>query len=98
MKEHPEETAIFGGYWDVYRLSFLTGGRVRGVPYPGSSDHPDSPDRFDEARNFPGYRPRILVARNSDHGAFYAPLALNQGAKLLHRTRSLMIIDWPPSP
>ncbi len=30
---HPEITWIHAGYWDVYRLSFLTGGRVRGAPF-----------------------------------------------------------------
>ena len=34
LNEHPEVTSIFGDYWDVYRLSFLTGGRVIGVPLP----------------------------------------------------------------
>ncbi len=27
-------THVFGGYWDVYRLSFLSGKRVVGIPYP----------------------------------------------------------------
>ncbi len=45
-------TAIFGDYWDVYRLSFLTGGRVAGVPLPVY------PDRFPEvARRFPVVAP-----------------------------------------
>ena len=34
LGDHPEVTHIFGDYWAVYRLSYLTGGRVRGVPYP----------------------------------------------------------------
>jgi hypothetical protein len=27
-------THVFGGYWDVYRMAFLSGGRVVGVPLP----------------------------------------------------------------
>jgi hypothetical protein len=27
-------THVFGGYWDVYRIAFLSGGRIRGIPYP----------------------------------------------------------------
>ncbi len=34
LKRHPEVEAIFGSYWDVYRLAFLSGGTIRGVPYP----------------------------------------------------------------
>ncbi len=25
---------VFGGYWDVYRMAFLSGGRVTGIPLP----------------------------------------------------------------
>ena len=27
-------THVFGGYWDVYRMAFLSGGRVTGIPFP----------------------------------------------------------------
>jgi len=27
-------THVFGGYWDVYRMAFLSGGRISGIPYP----------------------------------------------------------------
>ena len=27
-------THLFGGYWDVYRMAFLSGKRVVGIPYP----------------------------------------------------------------
>ncbi len=27
-------THVFGGYWDVYRIAFLSGGRVTAVPFP----------------------------------------------------------------
>src|SRR5258708_39908873 len=51
LEAHPDVTSIQGNYWDVYRLSFLTGGRVRGVPFP------EYPERFPEiARGLPGGR------------------------------------------
>jgi hypothetical protein len=27
-------THVFGGYWDVYRTAFLSGGRLTGIPFP----------------------------------------------------------------
>jgi hypothetical protein len=29
-----EVTHVFGGYWDVYRIAFLSGGRIAGIPFP----------------------------------------------------------------
>jgi hypothetical protein len=29
-----DATHIYGDYWDVYRIAFLSGGRVVGVPFP----------------------------------------------------------------
>ena len=28
----PDVTHVFGGYWDVYKMAFLSGGRVVGIP------------------------------------------------------------------
>jgi len=30
----PDVTHVFGGYWDVYRMAFLSGGRIAGIPFP----------------------------------------------------------------
>ena len=30
----PDVTHVFGGYWDVYRMAFLSGGASSGIPYP----------------------------------------------------------------
>jgi hypothetical protein len=87
---HPEVDGIFGSYWDVYRLSYLTGGRVRGVPYPVF------PDRFPEwSETLPGHRPRILVTRGSGDGNYYRSQAIQQGAKELLRKPQFAIYDWP---
>jgi hypothetical protein len=93
LREHPDVPALFGSYWDVYRLAFLTVGRVRGVPYP------DYPNRFpDWSRRGDGERPRILVARNDARGPFYRDLALRERATLLQEWPGLWILDWPLEP
>ncbi len=30
----PDVTHVFGGYWDVYRMAFLSRGQIVGIPYP----------------------------------------------------------------
>jgi hypothetical protein len=30
----PDVSHVFGGYWEVYKVSFLSGGHVVGIPYP----------------------------------------------------------------
>ena len=53
LDEHPEVGSLYGDYWDVYRLSFLTSGKVLGVPFP------IFPNRFPEwSAAFPGDVPR----------------------------------------
>jgi hypothetical protein len=90
LEEHPKVEGIFGGYWDVYRLSFLTGGRVRGVPYP------IFPDRFPEwSQALPGHRPKILVVRRTAEGNYYRATALRQGGRELMRKSQVAIYEWP---
>ncbi|WP_165230361.1 hypothetical protein [Aquisphaera insulae] len=90
LEEHPDVSAILGDYWDVYRLSFLRGGVVRGVPYS------IYPDRFPEwSAGLPGNRPRILVARRTPQGGPFVEAALRDGARVLHREGGLTILDWP---
>ena len=91
LNAHPEVTAIFGDYWDVYRLSFLTGGRVQGVPLP------IYPDRFPEiARSLPGGRPRYLLARPGGRALQYREAALAQGGREVVGGPALLVVDWPP--
>ena len=64
LGDHPEIRSIFGGYWDVYRLSFLSEGRVKGVPFPLF------PNRFPEwSRGLLGERPQTLLLRPVTGGA-----------------------------
>lgn len=90
LEAHPEVDRVFGGYWDVYRWSFLTAERVRGVPYP------QYPNRFPEWWHGKGIsRPRILMARNEQIDRFYKSQALAQGGRVLATRGDLVIIDWP---
>jgi hypothetical protein len=83
-------SSILGGYWDVYRLSFLTGGRVRGVPYAVF------PDRFPEwSRDLPAGRPETLLARPTPEGRLFLDRALREGGEVLLRRGSLTIVRWP---
>jgi len=34
LHDHPDATHVYGDYWHVYRLAFLSGGKVTGVPTP----------------------------------------------------------------
>ncbi len=91
LEEHPEVEAIYGGYWDVYRLSFLTGGRVKGVPFP------EYPDRFPEwTRQFPGSRPGTMVARTGDGiGRFNLDRAMREGGEVRASFGDVRVVRWP---
>jgi hypothetical protein len=94
LNGHPELRSIYGGYWDVYRLSFFTGGRVRGVPFPFF------PNRFPEwSEETPGGRPEIMIARLTPDGQYFVNTAAREGGKVLYRGRGLVIMSWPvPKP
>jgi hypothetical protein len=90
LDQHPEVSAILGDYWDVYRLAFLTGGRVLPVPFP------QYPDRFPENKHqTPAGRVRVVIVRPGDFGPLYRDKALAQGATELHRGDGLSIVSWP---
>jgi hypothetical protein len=94
LEKHPEIQTIFGSYWDVYRLSFLRGGNLKGVPFP------IFPNRFPEwSAGLPGGRPEILLIRRSPEDHHFLNVALREGGKVLHRERGLLIVHWPwPGP
>ena len=87
---HPEVSSIHGSYWDVYRLSFLTGGKVKGVPFP------IFPNRFPEwSASMPGGRPETLLVRRSPEAQFFLNSALRDGGRVLDREGGLTIVSWP---
>lgn len=90
VESHDEVDSFLGGYWDVYRVSFLSPRRVRGIPYPVY------PNRFPEwtppsANGHPG----IVVARPSPEGNAFVSRALQDGGRVLHRARGLIVVTWP---
>lgn len=90
LDRHPGVASIYGDYWDVYRLSFLTGGRVRGVPFS------EYPERFPEvARGLPGGRPEILIVRPDGFGPRYRARAMAERAREVERSAGLSIVEWP---
>jgi hypothetical protein len=90
LEQHPEVRAIFGGYWDVYRLSFLTGGSVKGIPFSFF------PDRFPElAEALPDGRPETALVRRSPQGLRVLGEAIRDGGQVLHRESGLTIVSWP---
>jgi hypothetical protein len=81
---------ILGNYWDVYRLSFLTQGRVFPVPFP------QYPDRFPQIkRTMVAGRYRAIIVRADPFGPEYRARAMALGAPEFYRGEGLWIVDWP---
>jgi hypothetical protein len=85
---NPDVRWIEGGYWDVYRLSFLTGGRVRGEPFAGY------PNRFPEWQPAPGEKRAVLV-RPTLEGRIAREAAIRSGFRTGLRSRGLTILVTP---
>ncbi|MDB5351606.1 MAG: hypothetical protein JWN86_2853 [Planctomycetota bacterium] len=92
LQGHPRVTSIFGGYWDVYRLQFLLGGHVEGLPFP------NYPDRYNAALRFRDGHPAILIARPDKLAGFYKRKAIDDGGTILLNDPGVVIIDWPLRP
>jgi hypothetical protein len=88
----PDVTHVFGGYWDVYRLSFLSGKRIVGVPY---SMYPN---------RFPGWsgglgpgRGKMMILRPSEESTSASRPAAEMPGGRPERVRSARAIDWHPA-
>jgi hypothetical protein len=88
----PDVTHLFGGYWDVYRLSFLSGKRIVGIPYP------THPNRFLgwSAGLRPGHGKMVLVRPAEESTSTSRPAAELPGGRSV-RVRSARGIDWHPA-
>lgn len=85
LEAHPEVHWIEAGYWDVYRIAFLTRERVRGVPFPVY------PNRF------PEWMPTadaasVVVVRATREGAYFRAEALRSGRKIVFRSRGVTLL------
>ena len=85
-------THVFGGYWDVYRMAFLSEKRVMGIPYPMY------PNRF------PGWseglgpdRGKLLILRPSDDSTSGSGPAAEAPGNRPPITLSARRIDWRPA-
>jgi hypothetical protein len=85
-------THVFGGYWDVYRLSFLSGKRIVGVPY---TMYPNRFRGWSDGLG-PG-RGKIMILRPGDESASISRPAAEMPGGRPERVRSSRAIDWHPA-
>jgi hypothetical protein len=85
-------THVFGGYWDVYRLAFLSGKRVVGIPFP------IYPNRF------PGWSEglgpdhgKLLIVRPGDESSSVSHPAADRSGGRARTIGSATRIDWRPA-
>jgi hypothetical protein len=88
----PDVTHVFGGYWDVYRLSFLSAKRIVGIPFP------TYPNRFPgwSAGLGPGHGKMVVVRPAEESTSTSRPAAELSGGRSV-RVRSARGIDWHPA-
>ena len=90
LDDHLAVSVIQGSYWDVYRLSFLTSGRVQGVPFG------EYPQGFPEIKaKLPAARNRIMIIRPDGVGPIYRIRALGARAREIWRGEGFSIVQWP---
>ncbi len=85
-------THVFGGYWEVYRMAFLSGKRLVGIPFPMY------PNRF------PGWseglgpgRGKLLILRPNDDSNSGTRSAAETPGVRSPIVRSAKRIDWHPA-
>jgi hypothetical protein len=93
LDSHPEVVGLHGGYWEVYRYTFLTRGRVRGVPTGFF------PNRFPEwSATFPNGRPQIVLTRMGNRTDQVLRRAVYRGGgNVIMRFNETELWDWPES-
>lgn len=90
LNAHPDVDSFLTGYWDAYRLTFLSDRPVRGIPYPVY------PNRFPEwSRALPKGHPQIVIARRFQRGGAFVERAFQSGGEFLERNNRFYIISWP---
>jgi hypothetical protein len=90
LDEHPEVVDFSAGYWDAYRLAFLSRRPLRGTP------HPIYPNRFPEwSSGLPEGRSETLIARPTAEDQAFLRRALGDGGRVLFRERGTTIATWP---
>jgi hypothetical protein len=96
LREHPGVRFVVGEYWDVYRLSFLTGGRARGRPLGGPVRFPEWGDGSDVRGGG-----RVVIGRRTPRGWFPTATLLalraarRAGGETVFEARNLVVVAWP---
>jgi hypothetical protein len=85
----PDVTHVFGGYWEVYRLSFLSGKRIVGVPY---TMYPNRFRGWSDGLG-PG-RGKMMILRPSEESASASRPAAELPGGRPERVRSARAIGW----
>ncbi len=88
LDDHPQVTWIEGGYWDVYRLAFLTSERVRGRPFP------IYPNRFPDWKASSGEGRATLIRRTAE-GLFHRDQRLKNGDRIVFQGRDVLVLSPP---
>ena len=85
-------THVFGGYWDVYKMAFLSGGRIAGIPFPMY------PNRFRGwSRGLGPGRGKLLILHselNAGHKAATSTSSAEPGTAIV---RSVKRFNWKPA-
>jgi hypothetical protein len=85
-------THVFGGYWDVYRMAFLSKGQVIGIPYPMF------PNRFPGwSRELGTDRGKLLVLQPRELGNWGGKSAADSPGEGRPTVLSASRIDWRPA-
>ena len=86
----PKIGHLYGDYWDVYRLSMLTGGRVKGIP---SSRYPN---RFPEwSTGLRTGHPGVVLVRPTPIGMEMRARAIRDGGEEVFHATGGTLISWP---
>jgi hypothetical protein len=87
-----EVTHVFGGYWDVYRMAFLSGNQVRGIPFPMY------PNRFRGWSKGLGIdQGELLILQPTDDSAGSERPASEAPPERVRAVRSASRIGWRPA-
>jgi hypothetical protein len=85
-------THVFGGYWDVYRLAFLSGGKIVGIPFP------TYPNRIQGwSRGLGRGNGKLLILRPGDGETNASRPASETRGDRIRMVRSAKRVDWRPA-
>jgi len=85
-------THVFGGYWDVYRIAFLSGKQVVGIPFP------TYPNRFPGwSRGLGPDQGKLLVLQPREESSAGLRPAAEKAGERIRNLRSASRMDWRPA-